>query len=57
MGMGPRNTVSKNIDGSNFTKFNPSPKRPDRLWGPPSLLFSSFPAIKESETEIPSLTF
>jgi hypothetical protein len=37
-------------------RFLFSPKRPDRLWGPPGLLFSgyrgSFPRVKRSEREV-----
>jgi hypothetical protein len=52
----PMNTVYKNIDRSSFTTFKHPLKRPDLLWGPPSLLVSSFPAIKEAETGSPPLT-
>jgi hypothetical protein len=52
----PMNTVHKNIAGSNFTKFNPLPKRLDPLRGLPSLQLSSFPAIKEAETGSPPFT-
>jgi len=44
------NTDYKIMARSNFTKFKPPLKRPDPLWGPPILLFSSFPVIKKAET-------